>query len=595
MLTWSDALVDGKRYIKTNYSIDTKPAFDFEVLKGKFEQRKLATLIAGDKGSSHPFELYSHRVRTIRWFEATAPQDFDLYGQGWSSAMFPSYRGSTADKLATLSQYRFAICYENASNIPGYITEKMLDCLRAGVVPVYGGAPNISRWVPEDCFIHIGDFSSYFDLYERLRSMDAQTHAQYLDNMASFLGGPKSYPFSSSCFVHTMEQLISFDVATCRHQAGEHGYEAVAGWDMVQDIQTTMMVGLVAQEQAKPALPQSQRALREAIAQTRSPHLVVLICYGDELPVFRRARALWEFYLQHFPQIKVYFMSHTDELPVGQVIEQGNNLIVGSAETQSSDLREQGYEDSGVWSTKQNKAQIWRQIGAHRHLLKKIEGPFFTYHSTVTSIVDFRGLVAVLEHMPHTGCFAGMPGRMTSPAELSGLGFVCGTNSLFSRDILELMSSRHLPEHESTHWPQDVWQALVLHDVPRLSLPFFSFTEPRAVGEQLEEVERITQRLLADGHFHFRIKTSSAGKGLGNREDVDPWIMLKVMETILSSPGPTKKAYSLTGDLHHFTCGANEGFSAYPPDPFLGGRERNFPLCDAEAVSLYQIKRTSGA
>lgn len=207
VLTWSDVLVDGERYIKTNFAISTEPAFDFAELKSNFGRRKLVTLIAGAKASVHPYEAL-HRVRTIRWFEATAPDDFDLYGHGWDVAVFPSYRGSTADKLLTLSQYRFAICYENACNIPGYITEKLLDCLRAGVVPVYGGAPNISRWVPSECFISIENFASYFDLYECLHKMDATTHTEYLDNIASSCWGRRPTPFPQSVLFKPWSSLL---------------------------------------------------------------------------------------------------------------------------------------------------------------------------------------------------------------------------------------------------------------------------------------------------------------------------------------------------------------------------------------------------
>lgn len=124
VFTWSDVHVDGRRYMKMNFTTDLASPYDFDTLKSVFNQRKLVTLIAGAKMSSHPYELYSERVRAIRWFEASAPRDFDLYGMGWNAEAFPSYRGSVQDKLGTLMQYRFLLCLENARNIPGYITGK---------------------------------------------------------------------------------------------------------------------------------------------------------------------------------------------------------------------------------------------------------------------------------------------------------------------------------------------------------------------------------------------------------------------------------------------------------------------------------------
>ena len=42
----------------------------------------------------------------------------------------------------------------------GYITEKILDCLESGIVPIYAGAPNIDRIIPNDCFIDYIDDKS---------------------------------------------------------------------------------------------------------------------------------------------------------------------------------------------------------------------------------------------------------------------------------------------------------------------------------------------------------------------------------------------------------------------------------------------------
>ncbi|MFY8042213.1 MAG: hypothetical protein ACOVOD_04735, partial [Rhodoferax sp.] len=138
VFTWGDGLVDGRRYIKNNFVSDLAMPHDFEVLKAAFAQRKLLTMINSSVFLSNPenfpTQLYTHRVRAIRWFEANARDDFDLYGLGWDSAAFPSYKGKVSDKLATLTHYRFALVYENAQSYAGYISEKIQDCLLAGVV-----------------------------------------------------------------------------------------------------------------------------------------------------------------------------------------------------------------------------------------------------------------------------------------------------------------------------------------------------------------------------------------------------------------------------------------------------------------------------
>ena len=44
-------------------------------------------MIASNKTVPHssPLLLYSERIRTIRWLEKHAPQDFDLFGLGWDT------------------------------------------------------------------------------------------------------------------------------------------------------------------------------------------------------------------------------------------------------------------------------------------------------------------------------------------------------------------------------------------------------------------------------------------------------------------------------------------------------------------------------
>ncbi|MBC7916908.1 MAG: glycosyltransferase [Rhodoferax sp.] len=216
ILTWSDAHVDQRRYAKINFAIDPESPFDFEVLKTAFYQRKLCTLIAGAKSSNHPNELYSARLRSIDWLQRHATKDFDFYGMGWNAEAFPTYCGPVRDKLSVLARYRFAICYENAANYPGYITEKILDCFRAGVVPVYLGAPNIAQWIPADCFVDRNAFDSEDALLQFLAAMDAETHGGYMDRIRALLASAEIYPFTIECFVTTVSGLIAKDVKNRR-------------------------------------------------------------------------------------------------------------------------------------------------------------------------------------------------------------------------------------------------------------------------------------------------------------------------------------------------------------------------------------------
>jgi hypothetical protein len=298
--TWDDSLVDGSHYLKGNTVTDPTLAFDFEVLKEEFHNRKLVTIIAGAKASGHLQELYSHRIRTIQWFEATAPHDFDLYGMGWDKAMFPSYKGSVRDKLETLSRYRFSICYENAQGYPGYITEKLIDCLRSGTVPVYGGAPNVTRWIPQDCFIAISQFSTYFEMYEHLKNMDAKTHASYLGNIQRFVTGPEFYPFSIACMVEGFTKTLWWDLR--EHQDG---------FALLQNTVTLQM------ERHQIATPEQKVPL------------VVWMHYDPGNTQHQKLRGIWHFFVTHFPDDRFFFVRHASNLGRGEILDNGHDVLVG--------------------------------------------------------------------------------------------------------------------------------------------------------------------------------------------------------------------------------------------------------------------------
>jgi len=239
VFTWRDDLVDNNRYIKLNLpNLINTPKVD------GFKGRDLfCSVIAGNKSvpiNDHR-ELYSERVRAIRWFESNAPEDFYLYGVDWdcppartgllgkvemriwreltrvaSLRPFPSYQGRVDRKYDVLSHTRFSLCYENTRDLQGYITEKIFDCFSAGCVPVYWGAINITEHIPSTCFIDRRNFEDTADLYCYLRSIDERTFESYQEEIIEFLNSPAAKPFSSEVFAETIVNTIVQDLDSLR-------------------------------------------------------------------------------------------------------------------------------------------------------------------------------------------------------------------------------------------------------------------------------------------------------------------------------------------------------------------------------------------
>lgn len=227
IFTWDDSRVDNKKYFKLNYT----HAFPELIPQDAASRKGFCVVIAGNKRSSHLSELYSCRIEAIRWFERYHPGELDLYGRGWDEYLFtgslpfralnrikplrrllapkfPSYKGEVAQKRSVLQQYRFCICYENAA-FPGYITEKIFDCFFSGVVPVYWGAPNVLTHIPSDCFIDKRSYSSYEELYSKMRSMTEVDFLGYLQAVRSFLAGDAARQFSADAFVETLLAAVA--------------------------------------------------------------------------------------------------------------------------------------------------------------------------------------------------------------------------------------------------------------------------------------------------------------------------------------------------------------------------------------------------
>jgi hypothetical protein len=214
VFTWHDPLLDGERYFKYYFPLPRRfPA----VVEPPFVKRKLLVNISGNKSSSEVGELYSARVRSIRYFEHAVPADFDLYGVGWERGdvdgeRFSSFRGSVAHKWDVLSRYRFSLCYEN-QRMEGYVTEKLFDCLRCGVIPVYLGAPEIERIVDPRCFVDRRAFADDAELLTFLQGMPEIEFRKRREAARALLASPSFTRHLSEAFADTVCSTLGLGVA----------------------------------------------------------------------------------------------------------------------------------------------------------------------------------------------------------------------------------------------------------------------------------------------------------------------------------------------------------------------------------------------
>ncbi len=199
--TWDDDLVDNLKFFKFHYP------FLEQMIESRmpFEKKKLCTMIV--RNWFNPV-----RVDIAKFFESRAINEFEYYGVPFSEN-HTAYRGSIpgyhsgVEKVSVLNKYRFCICFENSS-YRGYVTEKIFDCFKSGCIPIYFGAPNITDYVPSDCFIDFRDFSNHEELYQFIKSMPKGTYENYIKNIQNFLSSEKGKVFKIDHFYETFLNAI---------------------------------------------------------------------------------------------------------------------------------------------------------------------------------------------------------------------------------------------------------------------------------------------------------------------------------------------------------------------------------------------------
>lgn len=218
VFTMLDDYVDNKKFFKM-----FEPNFFPKINKKQFfnKKRKFLCIICGNKYTklNTKGDLYAYRYADIKYFEKKIPKRFDLYGIDWqsikrennflnkiifkifqklphnSNLIHKSNKGRLKSKRS-LKNYTFSICYENSSLHNGYITEKIFDSFFYGNIPIYLGAPNVTKYIPANCFIDRRNFKDCSSLLNYLEFMNEKTIDNYKINIFKFLKSNKAKRFA---------------------------------------------------------------------------------------------------------------------------------------------------------------------------------------------------------------------------------------------------------------------------------------------------------------------------------------------------------------------------------------------------------------
>ena len=225
IFTWAPRYVDNEKYYPIRYPVASLKLIN--ATSGiNVETKKICCAIWSNKRSNHKNELYSERIKVIRWFEKNAVADFCLYGYGWDQIYLPGpfwrlrkiplvskmtyrisyscYQGKVDSTVEIYGRYKFAFAYENCKDTPGCISERIFDSLVNMCIPIYLGDPDVADYIPTNTFIDKRKFDNYQQLYDYLKFMLDPEYEQYLHNIHSFLNSPLIYPFTAEAFADTL-------------------------------------------------------------------------------------------------------------------------------------------------------------------------------------------------------------------------------------------------------------------------------------------------------------------------------------------------------------------------------------------------------
>jgi len=157
--------------------------------------------------------LYNKRQQIIEYCESNPSINFNLYGTDWNKKncragviykflqiadkygfcslkrkfKLRNYKGQIKNKFQLLCNSKFNICFENISDYPGYVSEKIWDSIAAGSIPVYWPSWEIPNdYIPNEYFINASKFSDIKNLFNYLESIPEGEISSWSDMLIDF-------------------------------------------------------------------------------------------------------------------------------------------------------------------------------------------------------------------------------------------------------------------------------------------------------------------------------------------------------------------------------------------------------------------------
>lgn len=195
IFTWHKASADGKKIFYVPIPYDYNRVLKKHHIKSK---EYLVSQVAQNIKYADPL-----RVESIIWFLENHPEDIRFFGNDWwniyselsekaKKEFTKRYGGYVENKIAEIEKAKFVLAYENI-RFEDYVSEKIYDAMAAGSVPIYSGAPNITDYVPKECFIDFYAFNNHEELYQYIKNMSDKKYNEYMSCISDFMKEPERH------------------------------------------------------------------------------------------------------------------------------------------------------------------------------------------------------------------------------------------------------------------------------------------------------------------------------------------------------------------------------------------------------------------
>ena len=125
-------------------------------------------------------------------------------------------------KFNFLKKYKFNLAMENRS-ITGYATEKIVEAMWAGTIPIYYGDPLIKEQFNKDSFIDISDFSSINHAIEFILEVDNdfELYKRYLDQPYFIKNTPNKW-YDEEVYLKFIKKILNMPKVSTESKLSRH-------------------------------------------------------------------------------------------------------------------------------------------------------------------------------------------------------------------------------------------------------------------------------------------------------------------------------------------------------------------------------------